>query len=154
MKDLNKYIFITLLIILFYFFGNRFGKLKAKNISAEERERLNQLQQYGFSTGDINQNQLTYPQEKYHVLCAQLKRAFGLTDDIESINAVFTQMQTDADVKYLIYAYGTPRDTPNWHSGLFVRKRNLIEVVQTHLTKKQIANINQMFASKNIQYRF
>lgn len=154
MKEYQKYILILVLIFVFYFFGNRFGKLRAKNITAEQTAIDDQIRDFGFTSDSINKSQLTYPEEHYKSLAVRLQNAFGLTDDEETIYDVFRQMRTDADVKQLILAFGAPRIIPNWHSGAFAKRRTLIEVIQLHLTRKEIVKINEILSQRNINYRF
>ncbi|MDD3739138.1 MAG: hypothetical protein PHP31_07590 [Lentimicrobiaceae bacterium] len=164
MKDWNKYIFIIALVLLFYFFGNRYGKFIGKRNTADEKKKQQEVDDFGFTSENVNKTNLTYPPEKYKTLADQLDKSFnfldnltfGIINNFNSIYAVFAQLQTDDDMKQLIIEYGTPLDTPDWGFGWFLnfKRRNLVETVHEHMNKKQIAKLNELFVSKNMTFRF
>lgn len=159
MNDYQKYILILVLIFVFYFFGNRYGKLIAANDYKDEKKDNEQSSEFGFSESKINKSRLTYPEEQYKSYAIRLKNAFGIVDDEETIYDVFRQMHTSEDVQMLILKYGTPIDTPNYNIFIpnmvvNIKRKNLIEVIHSHLNNKEIAKINEILRKRNINYRF
>lgn len=164
MKDWNKYIFIIVLLALFYFFGNRLGKLVGKRNTEDERKKQQETDDFGFTQDSINRSNLTYPAEKYKYFADELRKCFkgldnitfGIISNFEKVYSIFAQMQTDDDIKELIVAYGTPYNIPDWGFGWWnnLGRRNLVEVIQEHMNKKQIEKLNDLFAQKNIKFRF
>lgn len=71
---------------------------------------------------------------------------FGTDED--AIYAVFNKMNNDLDVNKLIIAFGARR------IEFSTRVEGLAQFLTSELDASEVANINKILASKNINYRF
>ena len=98
----------------------------------------------------------SYGQGQYSAWATALKTAFdGCGTNNGSWRTVFGQMKNDIDVCFLISTYGIRKyDGCNWENDWGDKNGTLPRAINDELSESEIAEINAMFAKKNIKYRF
>lgn len=116
---------------------------------------FDQLQQY------VEPALLTFPKPYYEVLAYNIQSAFWATwytEDEASIIENMKQLQNDSDYLYLVSIYGARNSNgvdglPTWIPSPFAPE-SLPQSLQKHLSQSDLAEINQHFASKGINFQF
>ncbi len=125
---------IIFLIILFYYGKNYLKRKKEKEEVQEQMEKIK---------NEIQDENLTLELSRYSVLAGNLKSALsGWGEDEDAVYDVFKELNSDDDVKKVMYEYGV------------YKEMTLTQWITEYFNKDERDVLNSILAQKGISYRF
>lgn len=148
-------VLIVLIVIALYFLTKNLSKwtksmLEKLKMNQKDKQLEEELKKPG--------NEPTYMLREYLNFANVLENAMkGLGTDEEAIYQIYKKMRTVGDIAELEKAFGIRRWSPTGDkidNKIFGHDFDLVGWLQKELTDSEIAKINQIFMSKNINYQY
>lgn len=150
----RKYVLIAVLVILIIVIVAIASKTKDGGQDSGKDDTGNSIDMVGDDMASNSQPQ-SFPDGQYAIWADQLQDAMhDAGTDEEVIYSVFDQLNNDKDFQKLTAAFGMRKYTGHPIYNPFASKKSLAQWISSELDEDERDDLNQMFASKGITYRY